>query len=58
MECEEVKKENPDVKVTCCVSCHDDEDMGFGYDLWFVINGQERHVCCAVSRAFDKEDRY
>jgi len=54
MECEDVRKEFPDIKFEpCCDSCHEDEEMGHGYDLWLQINGKDRHVCCAIMRSFD-----
>jgi hypothetical protein len=54
MECEEVKKEHPEINFySCCESCHEDDDMGFGEDLWFEIDGTDRHVCCAVNRSIN-----
>jgi hypothetical protein len=53
MECDVVRSEHPTKVIeNCCPSCHEDDDMGFGYDLWCVIDGKDRHVCCAVSRSF------
>lgn len=55
MECEKVKKQYPAIKYElCCQSCHEDDDTGFGNDLWFEIGGEERHVCCAVSMSFKR----
>jgi hypothetical protein len=55
MECEQVKKQYPEVEYEpCCISCHEDEDMGYGEDLWFEIGWEDRHVCCAISRSFLK----
>lgn len=56
MECEIVKKEFPNIKFEeCCISCHEDSDMGYGDDLWFVDpNGKDRNVCCALYRSFEK----
>jgi hypothetical protein len=56
MECEQVKKEHPELKIRCCNSCHEDDAMGYGEDLWFEIDGVERHVCCAVNRAVNPHD--
>lgn len=54
--CEEVKKEHPEIKFeSCCQSCHEDDDMGFGEDLWFEINGINRHVCCAINRSVNEK---
>jgi hypothetical protein len=54
MECEEVRKEYKNKEIEpCCLSCHEDDDMGYGNDLWFEIDGKERHVCCAISRSFN-----
>lgn len=54
MECEQVKKEFPEIHFPpCCDSCHDDEGNGFGEDLWFEINGEDRHVCCVIMNAIE-----
>ena len=52
MECEEAKRVFQ-LKCNCCVSCHEDEEMGHGNDLYFSIEGSERewHICCEVERA-------
>ena len=52
MECDKIRKENPHIIFPeCCDSCHEDEATGFGDDLWFIINGVDRHVCCAIAKA-------
>jgi len=52
MECEKVKKEFPEVKFEpCCESCHEDDEMGYGNDLWFEVNGIDRNICCAIYRS-------
>ena len=50
MECDKVKKEFPNLEfVSCCLSCHEDADTGYGEDLWWTdTNDKERHVCCAI----------
>jgi hypothetical protein len=49
MECEKVKEENKDIEFeSCCESCHEDSNTGYGEDLWFEINGKDRNVCCAI----------
>ncbi len=55
MDCDKVRKEFPNIKFEpCCESCHEDEDMGYGEDLWFEdFNGKDRNVCCAVGRGFE-----
>lgn len=55
MECEKVKSEYPEYKFEeCCPSCHEDEDMGHGHDLWFIDpKGEDRHTCCAIGRGLD-----
>jgi hypothetical protein len=56
MECDKVRAEHSDKKFSpCCESCHEDDDMGYGNDLWVVIDGKDRHVCCAINRAFDRD---
>lgn len=58
MECNKVKEENPDIKFEfCCESCHEDDELGYGEDLWFEINGEARNVCCAIARAFKLEGK-
>lgn len=56
MECDAVRREfSQQYSIAeCCLSCHEDAASGHGDDLWFHIEGVERHVCCAVARAFDK----
>lgn len=58
MECEQVKKEFTmfDYK-SCCESCHQDDEMGFGEDLWFEDpNGTDRNVCCSIYRTWNRKD--
>jgi hypothetical protein len=57
MECEEAKQVF-EIQVNCCISCHEDDEMGYGNDLWFQLEGSERewHICCAVERAIRKID--
>ena len=57
MECEKVRQEFPDIKFEpCCESCHEDEDMGFGEDLWYLDKWNKlRNICCAMARGFDNE---
>jgi hypothetical protein len=52
MECDKVRKLFSDIKFEqCCESCHEDDDRGYGDDLWFLApDGKIYHVCCAVSR--------
>jgi len=53
MECNKVKEQFKEVTYeSCCESCHDDDDNGYGDDLWFEINGEDRNVCCAIGRSF------
>jgi len=55
MECEQVRREHAEKPIgPCCVSCHEDAEMGYGQDLWGEIDGKDRHVCCAVLRAFSR----
>ena len=57
MECELVKTEFPQYSYeSCCLSCHEDDELGYGDDLWFEDpNGEDRHVCCAIYRSWEKE---
>jgi hypothetical protein len=56
MECEEAKI-TFEIECNCCESCHEDDDTGYGNDLWFKIPGSERdwNICCAVERAIIKK---
>lgn len=56
MECEEVKKEFPEIVFQeCCISCHEDSDEGYGEDLWFLDpNGKMRHVCCRIGEGLEE----
>jgi len=58
VECDKVRAEFPHIKIeSCCESCHEDEDLGYGEDLWFNLNGEydkEYNVCCAVANSFKK----
>jgi hypothetical protein len=55
MECDRVKKQFSKINFEpCCESCHEDSDMGYGEDLWFLdINGNMRHVCCSIGRELE-----
>lgn len=56
MECDKLKTEYPDILFEeCCESCHQDDEMGWGEDLWFEIDGKDRNVCCAIYRAFEED---
>lgn len=58
MECPKVRKQFPEIHFPpCCESCHEDEEMGYGDDLWFEIGDEDRHVCCAIMNAFVKHRR-
>lgn len=55
MECEKVKEQFPEIQFEiCCITCHEEDDTGYGNDLWFMIGDEERHVCCAVEWSFNK----
>jgi hypothetical protein len=61
MECEEAKKRFKiylPVNLVCCESCHEDENEGYGGDLWFTINepGHSRdwNICCAIANKLQK----
>lgn len=54
MECEEFQLRY-DIRAECCESCHEDEDMGFGDDLWFRVEGKDWHVCCKMINTYEKE---
>jgi len=58
MECKNIRKEFPKIEFEpCCESCHEDESMGYGNDLWFEdSNGKKRHMCCAMHRGFKKKN--
>lgn len=58
MECENIKIEFPNYKYkSCCESCHEDDEMGYGEDLWFDDpNGKDRNVCCAIHRAWKEKE--
>ena len=60
MECDTVRKDFPDIKFPpCCGACHEDTDMGYGEDLWFVDrDGMSRHVCCAVGNELEGREHY
>jgi hypothetical protein len=54
VECANIRKEFPETKFEpCCVSCHEDEEEGFGSDLWFNVDGKDRHICCAMIKILD-----
>jgi hypothetical protein len=58
MKCEEFKKEK-EIEFNCCQSCHEDEDMGFGDDLWFEIPyDKDWNICCAAEQAWKKKHEY
>jgi hypothetical protein len=58
MECEKVKEENKDIEFeSCCESCHEDSNTGYGEDLWFEINGKDRNVCCAIIISIEKSNK-
>lgn len=52
MKCEEIKKKY-NLQSDCCESCHEDDDMGYGEDLWFEIEGKDWHICCATYKAYE-----
>jgi hypothetical protein len=55
MECDEVRKEFPEIHFpACCESCHEDEAIGHGYDLWLEIGGDDRHVCCSIMNGMER----
>jgi len=55
MTCEQFKKQFG-LSFDCCTSCHEDDDMGYGNDLWFeTLDLMEWHICCAAARAYDKK---
>lgn len=54
MDCETVK-ELYNMHVRCCMSCHEDVDIGYGEDLYFKLGIDFYHVCCAVANSFDRK---
>ena len=54
MECDKLREEHIDKDLPpCCESCHEDANSGYGEDLWFEVLGEDRHICCALAKAFD-----
>ena len=54
MECEKFKKEKG-IEFNCCESCHEDDKIGFGWDLWFEIPyDRDWNICCEAERAYKK----
>ncbi len=56
MECDKLRKEFPDFEFEpCCISCHEDDDTGHGFDLWFEDpDHRDRNVCCAIYRGLEE----
>ena len=55
MECQKFL-EKYNLFSNCCTSCHEDDDMGYGEDLWFDIpDDRDWHICCEVYRAYIKK---
>lgn len=57
MDCNKIRAIYQDKKIEpCCESCHEDAAIGHGDDLWTQIEGQDWHVCCAITRAFEDKE--
>jgi hypothetical protein len=57
MECKQIRLEYPNIKFKeCYPSCHEDDEMGFGPDLWVTIEGKDRNCCCAIMNSFTNHD--
>jgi hypothetical protein len=56
MECNEFRKKY-NIKRECCGSCHDDDESGFGEDLWFEVEGRDWNICCYLRNAYDEQKK-
>lgn len=43
--------------VTCCDSCHEDCDAGYGELMELEFAGGKGLVCCAIIRYLDKKEK-
>jgi len=58
MDCDKVRKLFLEIEFeSCCLSCHEDADIGFGDDLWFLApDGNTYFVCCSIGRGLEDDD--
>jgi hypothetical protein len=54
LNCEEIK-EKFELIIDCCISCHEDFDMGYDYYCTIFIDDKEYLVCCAVHNQYLKK---
>ena len=43
------------VSASCCASCHDDCDMGYGDMCNKEINGEEYYICCSMLHEWEAD---
>lgn len=57
VNCEEIKRLINQSDLQCCISCHEDDDMGYEDALLDIYDKNDRfigQVCCKVANAYDK----
>jgi hypothetical protein len=52
MQCKEFR-EKYQISEECCESCHEDDSMGFGEDLWFAVEGKDWNICCSMFKEYE-----